>query len=39
VFEYRVMRGILGPEEEEVRLGWKILHKLSSSPNIIRMIK
>jgi hypothetical protein len=38
------MWGLFEPEEEEVRLGWRILHtgelhNSSSSPHIIRVIK
>jgi hypothetical protein len=44
VFENRVLRRIFGPERDEVTGGWRKLHneelhKLYSSPNIIRMIK
>jgi hypothetical protein len=43
-FENRVLRRIFGPKEEEVTEDWRKLHneelhKLYSSPNIIRMIK
>jgi hypothetical protein len=44
VFVIRVLRGIVGPKRDEVTGGWRklqnvVLHKLSSSPDIIRMIK
>jgi hypothetical protein len=44
VFEKRLLRGIFGPKRDEVTGGWRKrhneeLHKLYSSPNIIRMIK
>jgi hypothetical protein len=44
VFENRVQRRIFGPERDEVTGGWRKLHneelhKLYSSPSIIRMIK
>jgi hypothetical protein len=44
VFENRVLRRIFGPRRDEVMGDWKKLHneelhKLYSSPNIIRMIK
>jgi hypothetical protein len=40
VFEDRVLRGIFGPERDEVTGGWRKLHNeglynLYSSPNII----
>jgi hypothetical protein len=43
VFEYRVLRRIFGPKTDEVRGGWRKLHKeelhnLCSAPSIIRMI-
>jgi hypothetical protein len=43
-FENRVLRRILGPKRDEVTGDWRKLHneelhKLYSSPNIIRMIK
>jgi hypothetical protein len=44
VFENRVLRGIFGWKTDEMRGGWRKLqnrelHKLYSSPSIIRMIK
>jgi hypothetical protein len=44
VFENRVLRRIFGPKRNEVTGGWgklhnEELHKLYSSPSIIRMIK
>jgi hypothetical protein len=44
VFENRVLRRIFGPKRDEMTGGWRKLHNeelhnLSSSPNIIRMIK
>jgi hypothetical protein len=44
VFENRVLRRIFGPKRYEVTEGWRKLHneelhKVFSSPNIIRMIK
>jgi hypothetical protein len=44
VFENRVLRGISGPNRDEVTRGWRKLHNeelrdLCSSPNIIRIIK
>jgi hypothetical protein len=44
VFENRVLRGIFGPKRDELTGDWRKLHneelhKLYSSPNIIRMIK
>jgi hypothetical protein len=39
VFENRVLRRISGPKRDEVTGGWRKLHNLYSSPNIIRMIK
>jgi hypothetical protein len=44
VFENRVLRRIFGPKRDEVTGGWRQLHneelhKLYSSPSIIRMIK
>jgi hypothetical protein len=44
VFENRVLRGIFGPKTYEVTGDWRKLHneelhKLYSTPNIIRMIK
>jgi hypothetical protein len=44
VFENRVLRRIFGPKVNEVTGDWRKphneeLHKLHSSPNIIRMIK
>jgi hypothetical protein len=44
VFENRVLRGICGPEREEVAGGWRRLHNeelhnLYASPSIIREIK
>jgi hypothetical protein len=44
VFENRVLRRIFGPKRDEVTGGWRKLHneelhKLYSSPSIIRMIK
>jgi hypothetical protein len=42
VFEYRVLRRILGPRRNEVKGEWRKLeelHNLYSSPNIIRHIK
>jgi hypothetical protein len=42
VFENRVLRRIFGPKRKEVEGGWRRLHKeelhkLYSSPNIIRL--
>jgi hypothetical protein len=44
VFENRVLRRIFGPKGDDVTGHWRKLHneelhKLYSSPNIIRMIK
>jgi hypothetical protein len=44
VFENRVLRRIFGPKRDEVTGGWRKLHneelhKLCSSPSIIRVIK
>jgi hypothetical protein len=44
VFENRVLRGIFGPERDEVTGEWSKLHNeelhdLYSSPNIVRVIK
>jgi hypothetical protein len=44
VFENRVLRRIFGPKRDEETGGWRklhneILHKLYSSPSIIRTIK
>jgi hypothetical protein len=44
VFENRVLRKIFGPKTDEVMEGWgklhnEELHKLYSSPGIIRMTK
>jgi hypothetical protein len=44
VFENRVLRRIFGPKRDEVRGGWRKLHKgllpdLYSSPSMIRIIK
>jgi hypothetical protein len=44
VFENRVLRGIFGPKRVAMTGGWRklhneMLHKLYSSPSIIRMIK
>jgi hypothetical protein len=44
VFENTVLRRIFGPKRDEVTGGWRKLHnedlhKLYSSPSIIRMIK
>jgi hypothetical protein len=44
VFENRMLRRIFGPKRDEVTGDWRKLHneelhKLYSSPNIIRMIK
>jgi hypothetical protein len=44
MFENRVLRRIFGPKRDEVTGGWRKLHneelhKLYSSPDIIRMIK
>jgi hypothetical protein len=44
VFQNKVLRRIFGPKREKVTGDWKKLHneelhKLYSSPNIIRMIK
>jgi hypothetical protein len=44
VFENRVLRRTFGPKRDEVTGGWRKLHneeihKLYSSPSIIRMIK
>jgi hypothetical protein len=37
VFENRVLRRIFGPQREEVVGGWRRLHNLYASPNIIRV--
>jgi hypothetical protein len=44
VSENRVLRGIFGPEREDVAGGWRRLHNeelhnLYASPNVIRVIK
>jgi hypothetical protein len=44
VFENRVLRRIFGPKRDEVTGGWRKLHneelhKLYSSPSVIRIIK
>jgi hypothetical protein len=44
VFEHRVLRRIFGPKRDEETGGWRQLHneelhKLYSSPSIIRMIE
>jgi hypothetical protein len=44
MFENRVLRTIFGPKKDEVTGDWRKLHndelhKLYSSPNLIRMIK
>jgi hypothetical protein len=44
MFENRVLRRIFEPKKEEVKGGWRRLHKkelrnLYASPNIIRVIK
>jgi hypothetical protein len=44
VFENKVLRKIFGPRSDEVRGGWRKLHKedfhdLYSSPSILRIIK
>jgi hypothetical protein len=44
VFEKRVLRRVYGPKRDEVTGGWRKLHneelhRLYSSPNIIRTIK
>jgi hypothetical protein len=44
VFEYRVLRRILGPKRDKVTGEWRKLHNeelndLYSSPNIVRMIR
>jgi hypothetical protein len=44
VFENRVLRRIFGPKRDEVTGDWRTLHneelhKLYTSPNVIRMIK
>jgi hypothetical protein len=44
LFKSRVLRRIFGPKRDEVTGGWRKLHNeelhsLSSSPDIIRMIK
>jgi hypothetical protein len=44
LFENRMLRRIFGPNRDEVTGGWRKLHneelhKLYSSPSIIRMIK
>jgi hypothetical protein len=44
MFENRVLRRIFGPTRDEITEGWRKLrteelHKLYSSPSIIRMIK
>jgi hypothetical protein len=44
VFEKRMLRRIFGPKRDEVTGGWRkphneMLHNLSSSPSIMRMMK
>jgi hypothetical protein len=44
VFENRVLRGIFGPERDEVKREWRKLHNeelhdLYCSPNIVQVIK
>jgi hypothetical protein len=39
VFENRVLRRIFGLKREEVAGGWRRLHNLYASPNIMRVIK
>jgi len=44
VFENRILRRIFGPERNEVTSEWRKLHNeelndLSSSPNVVRVIK
>jgi hypothetical protein len=39
VFENRVLRRIFGLKRDEVTGGWRKLHGLYSSPNIVRVIK
>jgi hypothetical protein len=44
VFENRLLRGIFGPEAEEVARGWRglhneELHNLYASPNSIRVME
>jgi hypothetical protein len=44
VFENRVLRGIFGPNRDEIIGGWRKqlhgeLHNLYSLPNVIRMMK
>jgi len=44
VFDDRVLRKIFGPKSDEVRREWRklnneVLNYLSSSPNVIGMIK
>jgi hypothetical protein len=37
VFENRVLRRIFGPKRDEVTGGWRNLHNLYFSPNVIRV--
>jgi hypothetical protein len=39
LFENRVLRRIFGPKRDGVTGGWRKLHNLYSSPNIITIIK
>jgi hypothetical protein len=44
VFENRVLKGVFGPRNDQVKGGWRKLlneelHNLYSSPTIIKMIK
>jgi hypothetical protein len=39
IFENRVLGGIFGPTSYEVIGGWRKLHNLYSSANIMRMMK
>jgi hypothetical protein len=39
IFENRVFRRIFRPKSDEVTGGWRKLHNLYSSSNIVRMIK
>jgi hypothetical protein len=39
VFENRTLRGIFEPKREKMAGGWRRLHNLYVSPNIVRVIK
>jgi hypothetical protein len=39
LFENRVLRRIFGPRRDGVTGGWRKLHNLYSSPNVISIIK